>query len=113
MISLVVSQYKTAALKYKRYILPPLIMAAPAMVLVDYVPPLFIAHILTSITSHNNSTIKELWPWVFGFVATAWFGEILWRITIYLINRGDAKNNGLFGQQCFYTTNGAGIFISH
>ncbi len=91
MVSRVIAQYKNAAMQYKRLILPPLILAAPARILVDYIPPLFIAHILNSITQGKNATVNELMPWIVGFLAAAWFGELLWRIILFIMNRGDSK----------------------
>lgn len=122
MISLVISQYKSAALKYKKFVLPPLLLAAPARILVDYIPPLFIAHILNAITQGTKATVSELLPWVIGFLACAWFGELLWRIILYLMNRADSKviaylANKVFSrlmerEYSFFTNNFAGSLVA-
>jgi ATP-binding cassette subfamily B protein len=122
MISLVIAQYKDAALKFKRYVIPPLLLAAPARILVDYIPPLFIAHILNAITQGAEATVSELLPWVIGFLACAWFGELLWRIILYLMNRADSKviaylANKVFSrlmerEYSFFTNNFAGSLVA-
>lgn len=91
MVSLVLKQYKQAALNFKKYTIPPLILSAPATILTEYVPPLFVAHILNSVTKNSGSTLGDLWPWIVGFIASAWLGELLWRICFHILNRGDAK----------------------
>jgi ATP-binding cassette subfamily B protein len=122
MVSRVIAQYKNAAMQYKRFILPPLILAAPARILVDYIPPLFIAHILNSITQGQNATVSELLPWILGFLAAAWFGELLWRIIIFMMNRGDSKVIAYLANKsfkrliereyAFFTNNFAGSLVA-
>lgn len=89
MASLVVHQYKDAALKFKKYTITPLVLAPIARILVDFVPPLFIAHILNSISSGQNASFKELLPWAIAFMVVPFFGEALWRFLFWFLNRAD------------------------
>ena len=122
MISLVLKQYKEAALKFKKFTIPPLLLSAPATIMVEYAPPLFIAHILNAVTKGEDSSVGALLPWIIGFIAVSWLGELIWRITIYLLNRGDAKvmaylANKVFArlmerEYSFHTNNFAGSLVA-
>lgn len=103
MISLVISQYKTAALKFKRFTIPPLVIAAPARILVEYIPPLFIAHILNSLTTGQHTSLKELMPWVIAFIVAPFVGELLWRTIFWFLNRADALVMEYLSKKVFST----------
>ncbi len=90
MIKYVYRQYKDAAMRYKRYVFPPLILAAPARILSDYISPLFIAHILNAITKGQDASFMTLLPWALGFIIVPFMGELLWRYIIWVLNKADA-----------------------
>ncbi|MFO0882361.1 MAG: ABC transporter ATP-binding protein [Candidatus Saccharimonadales bacterium] len=101
MVKYVYRQYKDAALTFKRYTLPPLFLAAPARILVEYVSPLFIAHILNAITKGTNASFKELLPWAIGFIVAPFIGELLWRTNFWFLNRGDALSMQYLSEKAF------------
>lgn len=101
MIKYVYYQYKDAVMRYKRYTLPPLFIAAPARILVEYISPLFIAHILNSITAGQNASFRELLPWAIGFIAAPFIGELLWRMNFWFLNRGDALAMQYLSEKAF------------
>lgn len=101
MVKYVYKQYREAVFKFKRYTIPPLFLAAPARILVEYISPLFIAHILNAITNGTNASFRELLPWAIAFIVAPFIGELIWRANFWFLNRGDAMAMQYLSERAF------------
>src|SRR3989338_9098750 len=73
-----------------KIILPALLLPGLGSIFVLYVPPLFIAKILTQYST-SGTVNDQIWRYV-AWLTGAWlFGEMLWRIGIYFLIKAEAS----------------------
>ncbi|MCA1830393.1 MAG: ABC transporter ATP-binding protein/permease [Actinobacteria bacterium] len=71
--------------------IPAMVLPAIGDVLVWYVPPLVIAHVLGVISGDARPTLGELAPYIAAFGLTWFGGEVMWRIGGWYLNKMVAK----------------------
>ncbi len=90
-IKLVVQHYLARMRANWKIVLPALLLPGLGSVFVFYVPPLFVAKILAQYSTSGGVVTNQAWSYV-AWLGAAWlFGEILWRIGMYYVNKTEAE----------------------
>jgi ATP-binding cassette subfamily B protein len=72
------------------YSIPAMILPGLATIMMTYVPPLIVAAVVVRL-ANDQPTLDIALPYLILFAATWLVGEALWRLTIYFLNRTDAR----------------------
>src|SRR5687767_1455760 len=90
-LRLVVRRYYAQVRRQPAITIPALILPGIADALTFYVPPLIIARLLGAFARDEPLTASSVAPYLAGFAA-AWFaGEVLWRVAGLLMARAEVR----------------------
>jgi ATP-binding cassette, subfamily B, bacterial len=101
MVKDVLKYYTKVALKHKRYTLPPLILAPLARILSDMAAPYVLSLIINRISAPSRPSLHSMVWYGVAFFGLPIFGEVLWRVTIFCLNRAEAYGMKQIAEETF------------
>ncbi len=101
MVKDLLKYYASVALKFKRYTIPPLFIAPFGRIGGQYIVPLITADIINKVSSPDRPAISSLKWQLIAVLAVPLVADMLWRVVIYLMNRGDANSMEQIGNDTF------------
>ncbi|MFC4530404.1 ABC transporter ATP-binding protein [Sphaerisporangium dianthi] len=90
-VLLALRHYIGELLNQRRFAVPALILPALGNICLFYLAPLAVAGIVGHLSKGGDGSVAVLMPYVLGFGAMLFAGEVLWRAGLHFLNRADAR----------------------